>query len=74
MNYSKFIFSILILSCLFNSSTIAEHLKGKSQKELNKFLEGRIVGTPAEFNKVLISPAKVSLSVFYLSELYERRP
>ena len=63
MNYLKFIFSILILSCLFNSSVIAEHLKGKSQKDLDRFLEGRIVGTPGEFNKVLISPSKASISL-----------
>ena len=63
MNYFKFIFSILILSCLVNSSAIAEHLKGKSQKELDRFLEGRIVGTPGEFNKVFILPSKTSISL-----------
>ncbi len=57
------IFFILIFSVSFSSLTVAEHLKGKSKKELDRFLEGRIVGTPAEFNKIVILPAKVSFSL-----------
>ena len=57
------IFFILIFSVSFSSLTVAEHLKGKSKKELDRFLEGRVVGTPAEFNKIVILPAKVSFSL-----------
>ena len=63
MKKLKKIIITILLSILFNSSLSADHLKGKSKQELDRFLKGRIVGTPAEFNKVLISPAKKSLSL-----------
>ena len=63
MRNLKILITTLILSILFNSSLSADHLKGKSKQELDKFLKGRIVGTPAEFKKILITPAKKSLSL-----------
>ena len=61
-NYKTIVITIL-LSILFSSSVWAAHLKGKSKQELDRFLKGRIVGTPAEFKKISISPAKKSLSL-----------
>ena len=63
MKNLKNIIITILLSILFNSSLSADHLKGKSKQELDRFLKGRIVGTPAEFDKVLISPAKKTLSL-----------
>ena len=61
----------ILLSILFSLSVSAAHLKGKSKQELDRFLKGRIVGTPAEFKKISISPAKKSL---YLNkELIENK-
>ena len=63
MSKFKTLVSTVILGILLYPSVWADHLKGKSKQELDRFLKGRIVGTPAEFNKVLISPAKKSLSL-----------
>ena len=71
MRNFKTLIATIILSFLFNSSLWADHLKGKSKQELDRFLKGRIVGTPAEFDKILISPAKKSL--FLNKELIENK-
>ena len=63
MSKFKTLVYTVILGILLYPSVWADHLKGKSKQELDRFLKGRIVGTPAEFNKVLISPAKKSLSL-----------
>ena len=63
MSKFKTLVYTVILGILLYPSVWADHLKGKSKQELDRFLKGRIVGTPAEFNKVLVSPAKKSLSL-----------
>ena len=63
MKNLKTLIATIILSILFISSLLADHLKGKSKQELDRFLKGRVVGTPAEFNKILIT-AIVSLYLY----------
>ena len=51
------IFLTLILSILFNTLALAEHLKGKSKAEKDGYLKARIIDIPAGFKKIKISPA-----------------
>lgn len=55
------IFNISILTVLisfaFSVATFSNHLKGKSKKEIDKYLESRTVSLPAKFDKIKIKPA-----------------
>ena len=46
------------LSCIiFSSTSFSSHLKDKSKKEKDKYLEIRIVSLPSKFSKIQIAPA-----------------
>ena len=47
----------LLFTLIFNTTSFSEHLKGKSKKELAKYLQLRTVEIPSQFNKVVISQA-----------------
>ena len=55
------IFQIFIITFLFtlffNTASFPNHLKGKSKKEKDKYLELRTVGLPSQFDKTEIKPA-----------------
>jgi CubicO group peptidase (beta-lactamase class C family) len=55
------IFNICILTALisfaFSTATFSDHLKGKSKKEIDKYLEIRTVSLPAKFDKIKIKSA-----------------
>ena len=54
---SRTVFLTFILSILFNSLALAEHLKGKSNAEKDGYLKLRIIDIPAGSKKIKISPA-----------------
>ena len=46
-----------LFTLIFNSASFSSHLKDKSKKEKDKYLEIRTVGIPAQFDKTKIKPA-----------------
>lgn len=47
----------LLFTLIFNTTSFSDHLKGKSKKVFNEYLEKRIVGSRSKFNNVKIQPA-----------------
>lgn len=47
----------LLFTLIFNTTSFSKHLKGKSKKVLNEYLEKRIVGLPSQFDQIKIQPA-----------------
>ena len=47
----------LLFTLIFNTTSFSEHLKGKSKKVHDEYLEIRIVGLPSQFDKIKIQPA-----------------
>lgn len=47
----------ILFTLIFNSVSFSSHLKDKSKKEKDKYLEIRTVGIPAKFDKTKIKPA-----------------
>jgi len=44
----------IVISFAFSTATFSNHLKGKSKKEIDKYLEIRTVSLPAKFDKIKI--------------------
>ena len=47
----------LLFTLIFNTTSFSEHLKGKSKKVHDEYLEKRIVGSRSKFNNIKIQPA-----------------
>ena len=47
----------LLFTLIFNTTSFSKHLKGKSKKVHDEYLEIRIVGLPSQFDKIKIQPA-----------------
>ena len=47
----------IVISFVFSTATFSNHLKGKSKKEIDRYLEIRTVSLPAKFNKIKIKSA-----------------
>ena len=47
----------LLFTLIFNTTSFSDHLKGKSKKVHDEYLEKRIVGSRSKFNNVKIQPA-----------------
>ena len=47
----------LLFTLIFNTTSFSKHLKGKSKKVHDEYLEKRIVGSRSKFNNIKIQPA-----------------
>jgi len=47
----------LLFTLIFNTTSFSKHLKGKSKKVHDEYLENRIVGLPSQFDNIKIQPA-----------------
>tara|TARA_R110000787_G_C13362608_1_gene440164 strand:- start:17 stop:1117 length:1101 start_codon:yes stop_codon:yes gene_type:complete len=47
----------LLFTLIFNTTSFSKHLKGKSKKVHDEYLEIRIVGLPSQFDNIKIQPA-----------------
>jgi len=47
----------LLFTLIFNTTSFSKHLKGKSKKVHDEYLEKRIVGLPSQFDQIKIQPA-----------------
>ena len=57
MKILKISIGVVLFALVFNTSSFSSHLKGKSKKEKEKYLEIRTVNLPSQLNKVKIAPA-----------------